>query len=224
MEKLKNNWWKWATCLLLFYVVVVGLLGEVPRLPILNETIRGLYFHVPMWFGMMLLLFLSFIFSIRYIHRGDLEFDDKAAAFAHVGIVFGLLGLLTGMIWAQFTWGILWSNDPKQNASAIALFIYLAYGVVRTSFEDEQRRARISAVYNTLAFITLIPLLIILPRFTDSLHPGSGGNPGFNAYDLDNRLRWVFYPAVVGWFLLGVWIAELITNFKFLKRASEEIE
>ncbi|MCG8341115.1 MAG: cytochrome c biogenesis protein [Cytophagales bacterium] len=223
MEKLKNNWWKWATGLLLFYVVVGGLLLDVPRLPILNETIRGLYFHVPMWFGMMLLLFISFIFSIRYIHQGDLAFDDKAAAFASVGIVFGLLGMLTGMIWAQFTWGIPWSNDPKQNASAIVLFIYLAYGVVRNSFEDEQRRARISAVYNTLAFAILIPLLIILPRFTDSLHPGSGGNPGFNAYDLDHRLRWVFYPAVVGWFLLGMWIAKLIANFRFLKRASEEI-
>ena len=44
----------------------------------------------------------------------------------------------------------------------------------------------------------LIPLIFILPRLTDSLHPGSGGNPGFNVYDLNEQLRIVFYPAVIG--------------------------
>jgi heme exporter protein C len=44
---------------------------------------------------------------------------------------------------------------------------------------------------------------------TDSLHPGNGGNPGFNAYDLDSSLRAIFYPAVIGWTLLGYWIATL---------------
>jgi heme exporter protein C len=42
---------------------------------------------------------------------------------------------------------------------------------------------------------------------TDSLHPGNGGNPGFGAYDdLDNKMRLVFYPAVLGWMLISVWI------------------
>jgi heme exporter protein C len=55
----------------------------------------------------------------------------------------------------------------------------------------------------------LIPLLFILPRLTDSLHPGNGGNPGFNTYDLDLNMRKVFYPAVIGWALLGFWITDL---------------
>jgi heme exporter protein C len=55
----------------------------------------------------------------------------------------------------------------------------------------------------------LIPLIFILPRLTDSLHPGNGGNPGFNVYDLNSQLRIVFYPAVIGFILLGVWIADL---------------
>ena len=55
----------------------------------------------------------------------------------------------------------------------------------------------------------LIPLIFILPRLTDSLHPGNGGNPGFNVYDLNSQLRIVFYRAVIGFICLGLWIAEI---------------
>ena len=206
----------------MLYVIIAGLLSDVPHLPILHETIRGLYFHVPIWFGMVTLLFISFLFSVRYLAQGNLSFDDKATAFAHIGIIFGILGLLTGMLWAQFTWGSPWSGDPKQNAAAVALLIYLAYKVLRGTFATGQRRARLGAVYNIFAFMMLIPLLFVLPRLTDSLHPGNGGNPGFNAYDLDAQLRWVFYPAIIGWTLLGVWLATLLADVIGLKRCFEE--
>ncbi len=55
----------------------------------------------------------------------------------------------------------------------------------------------------------LIPLIFILPRLTDSLHPGNGGNPGFNVYDLNSQLRIVFYPAVIGFICLGLWISDI---------------
>ncbi|MEM7108324.1 MAG: cytochrome c biogenesis protein CcsA [Bacteroidota bacterium] len=206
---MKKSWWKVLTVIILVYVVAGGLLFDVPRLHLLNETIRALYFHVPMWFGMIILLTASAVFSIRYLQTGQNEFDTRAIEFANVGIAFGAFGILTGMLWAQFTWGQWWSGDPKQNASAIALLIYFAYFVLRGSLEDADQRARISAVYNIFAFAALIPLLFILPRLTDSLHPGNGGNPGFNAYDLDSRLRMTFYPAVVGWTLLGIWITSV---------------
>jgi len=102
--------------------------------------------------------------------------------------------------------------------------IYFAYLVLRGSLEDEQQRARISAVYNIFAFSAMIPLLFILPRLTDSLHPGSGGNPGFNAYDLDNKLRMVFYPAVLAWTGLGFWLTELRIRWRRLVRVIEDSE
>lgn len=214
------KWWKVLTLLLLVYVIVGGLLLEVPRLNILNETIRALYFHVPMWFGMIIMLLASMVFSIRYLHRNDDLEDTRAVEFANVGVLFGVFGLLTGMLWAQFTWGEWWSGDPKQNASAIGMLIYLAYFILRGSLEDSQQRARIGGVYNIFAFFALIPLLFILPRLTDSLHPGSGGNPGFNAYDLDSRLRITFYPAVIGWALLGVWIATVRVRIRRIQIAA----
>lgn len=209
--------------LLLIYVMIGGLLFDVPRLVILNETIRNLHFHVPMWFGMIILLLVSMIHAVLYLSKGGEKNDVSSSSFAVVGIIFGVLGLVTGMIWAKFTWGDWWSGDPKQNATAIAMLIYLAYFVLRGSLEDPDQKARISAVYNIFAFASLIPLLFILPRLTDSLHPGSGGNPGFNTYDLDARLRMVFYPAVIGWTLLGVWIATIRVRYKNLFNKSIEL-
>lgn len=214
---MRKNWWKIVTVLLLLYTFLGGLLFSVPRLNILNETIRALYFHVPMWFGMIILLAISVVYSIKYLKNNSLGTDYRAVEFANVGVLFGVLGILTGMFWAQYTWGAWWSGDPKQNASAIGLLIYFAYFILRGSIENEEQKARISAIYNIFAFSALIPLLFILPRLTDSLHPGNGGNPGFNAYDLDDRLRMVFYPAVIAWTMLGVWITTVRIRLRNLE-------
>ncbi|HLT82140.1 MAG TPA: cytochrome c biogenesis protein [Cyclobacteriaceae bacterium] len=202
-------WMKVTAVVLLVYTHTAGLLFDVPRLPILNETIRALYFHVPMWFGMILLYGMSIYYAIRYLRNPLEEYDIRSVEFAHVGTAFGILGMLTGMLWARYTWGAFWHGDPKQNGAAITLLVYLAYFVLRGSLENQEQRARLSAVYNLFAFAAMIPLIFIIPRMQSSMHPGSGGNPGFNAYDLDASMRIVFYPAVAGWFLIGYWIATL---------------
>lgn len=223
MEKLmRKSWWKYLTVSKLLYVIVAGLLFDAPRLNILNETIRALHFHVPMWFGMVLLLLLSIIYAIKYLISGNLKHDAMSVEFANVGIVFGLLGIFTGMIWATYTWNSPWSNDPKQNSAAIGLLIYFAYIILRGSIDDKMTKARVSSVYNVIAFFALIALLFILPRLTDSLHPGNGGNPGFNAYDLDNELRKVFYTAVLGWTMFGFWVATLRIRLKFIELKRNE--
>lgn len=219
-----KNLLKFAAIALLAYVHIGGLLFDVPRLNILNETVRGLYFHVPMWFGMILLFLLSVYYAIAYLRNPTIENDRKSNEFANVGLLFGILGILTGMLWANYTWGSPWHGDPKQNGAAIALLVYLAYFVLRSSIDNEEQRGRLSAVYNVFAFAAMIPLIFIIPRMTSSVHPGSGGNPGFNMYDLDSRMRLVFYPAVIGWFLIGLWIANLRIRFKTLEEKIHDDE
>lgn len=145
-----------------------------------------------------------------------------AVEFANVGSVFGFMGLTTGMLWAKFTWGEWWSFDPKQNGAAITLLIYMAYFVLRGSIVDSKTRARVSAVYNVFAYSALIPLIFILPRMVESLHPGADGNPGFNTYDVDSRLRWVFYPAVLGWIMLSIWMTNLRVRYRTVKMKLDE--
>jgi heme exporter protein C len=219
-----KTWLKYLAVALLVYVHLAGLLSDVPRLAILNETIRALYFHVPMWFGMVLLFVLSIYHSIQYLRTNSIDHDHKAVSYAHVGMIFGVLGMVTGMLWANYTWGSPWHGDPKQNGAAIAMLVYLAYFVLRGSLDNQEQKARLSAVYNIFAFAAMIPLIFIIPRLQDSLHPGSGGNPGFNAYDLDNRMRAIFYPAVIGWFLIGVWIASQRIRLKIIEEKILDIE
>ncbi|MDJ1469862.1 cytochrome c biogenesis protein CcsA [Cytophagaceae bacterium DM2B3-1] len=219
-----KSWWKVLTVILLLYTILGGFLMPVPKLPILHETIRNMNFHVALWFAMMIILTFSVVYSIRYLRNPTPQNDDFAVETANVGIVIGMLGITTGSIWARFTWGDWWVQDPKLNGAAVAMLIYLAYLILRGSLPDQQQRARISAIYNIFAYGMLIPLLYILPRLkgVDSLHPGQGGNPGFSAYDLDNNLRKVFYPAVFGWTLLGLWIASLRIRIRMVEHTLSE--
>jgi heme exporter protein C len=67
-------------------------------------------------------------------------------------------------------------------------------------------------------------LIGVIPRISNSsLHPGNGGNPGFNSYDLDSSLRIVFYPAVIGWILLSVWITTLIIRMEKVFRRKHQL-
>ena len=204
--------------LLVLYAIVEGFLGKVPAQPILHETIRNLYFHVPMWFSMMAIMLGSVIYSIKYLSSSNINDDINAAESAHVGMLLGALGLLTGSVWARYTWGAWWVADTKLNGAAITTLIYLAYFILRGSIDEDQKRARVAAVYNIFAYVMLIVFLMILPRMNDSLHPGNGGNPGFNKYDLDSNMRMVFYPAVIGWILLAVWLVNLRVRTEKIKR------
>jgi heme exporter protein C len=219
-----KNWLKIVAVILIVYVHVGGLLMDVPRLNILNETIRALYFHVPMWFGMVLLYLMSVYYAIKYLRKPLHEYDIKSVEFANAGTAFGILGMITGMLWANYTWGSPWHGDPKQNGAAIALLVYFAYFVLRGSLENEEQRARLSSVYNIFAFAAMVPLIFIIPRLTSSMHPGNGGNPGFNAYDLDSRMRMIFYPAVIAWFLIGLWIVSLRVRTRKLNDTITELE
>ncbi len=219
---MKKNWWKVLCVVLIFYTIFQGLLGSVSRQPVLNETVRNLYFHVTMWFAMIILLTISLINSIKYLKNEQQKYDQIAAENANTALLFGILGCITGSIWGNFTWGDPWPNDPKLNSVAIGMLIYFAYLVLRSSFDDDQKRARISAIYNIFAYAIFIPLIFVLPRLTDSLHPGNGGNPGLAPADTNNAMRIVFYPAIIGWTLLGVWITSLRLRLKTISTILNE--
>jgi heme exporter protein C len=159
---LRNNWWKILAVILVLYTIIGGFLITVPRIAIVQESVRNQFFHVSMWFSMMILLTTSLIYSIRYLGKSKLEFDRIAVEFAYMGIVLGILGLMTGSIWARFTWGAWWVNDAKLNGAAICMLIYLAYIILRNSIEDDIQRARIGAVYNIFAWSTLLPDFVYL--------------------------------------------------------------
>ena len=215
---MKKNWWKILAVVFVAYAIIAGFLMDVPSLPILHESIRNLYFHVTMWFGMIIILLVSLIYSIKYLGSSDENHDLIAAEAANAGILLGILGLTTGSLWARFTWGAWWVNDAKLNGAALTMLMYFAYLILRGGIDDEQKRGRIASVYNIFCYVMMIVFIMVYPRLNDSLHPGNGGNPGFGNYDLDNSMRVVFYPAIIGWTLLAVWMMTLRIRIEKIKR------
>ncbi len=212
LKQLNKRWWKVLGVILLIYTFTVGLLIETPDVITLHETSRNLFFHVPCWFAMLLLMIVALVYNVKFLRTGKLIYDITAFYLIKAAMVFGVLGFITGMLWGNFIWGdlISWlTKDTKILGSIIGLLIYFAYFVLRGSIDDEEKRAKVSAVYSIFAFILLNVAINVVPRLTDSLHPGSGGNASFTVYDLNDNMRKVFYPAVVAYFILGLWIASL---------------
>lgn len=188
-----------------------------PYRNILLETIRNTFYHVTLWMAMFVLLFVSTITSGLYLKTNALKYDHMSYALILVGTLYGILGLITGAFWGKATWGTYWTTDVKLNMAAISMLIYVAYLILRSSMDNVDQRARIGSAYAIFAFFALIPLLLVIPRLTDSLHPGNGGNPALGGEDLDNKLRLVFYPAIIGFTLIGVWMGQLIYRYKLIQ-------
>lgn len=210
-------WWKILGVILLGYGLIAGLIIPVPDLPVIHESIRNLFYHVCMWFAMLTLLSISVINAVNYLSGFKMLFDYRSVEAASTGIFFGLLGITTGSLWARATWGAFWTNDPQLNGAAVSLLVYASYFVLRNSISDFEKRARISAVYNIFAFSMMVIFLLILPRLAQgSIHPGKGGNP-MALVGLDTTMRLVFYPAAIGWILVGLWMYSLKLRVRLIK-------
>ncbi|MDX1617664.1 MAG: cytochrome c biogenesis protein CcsA [Balneolaceae bacterium] len=218
--KLKS--WKYFVAIWITGVIVAGFLIPIPDIPILKQSARNLFLHVPMWFTMAVCFGAGLVYSIRYLNSSRMEIDRKAETATQVGLVFGICGLLTGSLWARFTWGTWWTlAEPRMNLAALAMMIYVAYFVLRTAFDNPEKRARLSAVYNIFAATTIPFLLYIVPRQLPSLHPGAEGNPAFSDITAP-ELRYIFYPAIVGFIGLAVWLIDILNRYKKVKIKLEQ--
>lgn len=206
---MKKYWWKIACVVILLYTVVMGFLLPIPYLPKLKESIRNLFYHVPMWYIMLLSFLISVVYSILYLRKNEIKYDSISAQYINTGLWFGFLGIITGMEWANIQWGAPWNNDPKQVGAALTLLIYCAYLVLRDSVKDQDKRSRLASVYNIFSFAIIIPLIYIIPSHFASLHPGSDNKPFEALKTQDHMLKYVSIPAFFGWILLGLWITDI---------------
>jgi heme exporter protein C len=217
---MKGLWWKSVSVILIVYSIIAGFIVDVPEIGNLGDSIRNIFFHTCMWFVMIVMLTISAVSSIRYLSSGKIKQDALACEAVNIAVVFGILGLLTGSVWAKYTWGQWWLNDPKLNGAAVAITAYLAYAILRNAISGDIKKARISAVYNLFSYVLFILFMLVLPKLsTGSIHPGDGADSSLPIFTLDNNMRLVFYPAIIGWIMFAVWILDVKVRIRKIKNS-----
>ncbi len=136
----------------------------------LGEVQRIFYFHVPIAWVMFFAFFLSFVFSVLYLVQRKRLWDIWAVASVEVGVLFSILAMITGSLWAKPAWGVYWTWDPRLTTILILFLMYVGYLIFRGFVEEESQQARLGAVISILAFAN-VPLTYISVRLWRSLHP-----------------------------------------------------
>jgi heme exporter protein C len=155
-------------------VAMLVALGMVflyaPREVTMGDVQRIFYFHVSSaWVGFFA-FFVTFLAGIGYLARGERRWDILALSSVEIGLTFITMTVITGSLWARPVWGTYWTWEPRLTISAVQLLIYVAYGMLRASVEGAERKARFTAVYGIVAFVT-VPLSWCAIRWWRTLHP-----------------------------------------------------
>lgn len=166
-----------ATAMVFFYAPMERVMGAVQKV---------FYFHVAAgWVGMVS-FFIAALAGILYLIKKDEKWDLVGYSAIEIGIVFTLINVITGAIWARPIWNAWWTWDPRLTTATIMELVYFAYLMLRQGIDDPQRRNRFSAVYAIIGFLS-VPLTFFSIRIFRTIHPVviGGNDPGaVGAFDM----------------------------------------
>lgn len=187
-----------ALILILFFTPVEAVMGPVQKV---------FYFHVSSaWVGMLSLV-LAAVAGAGYLLSRKPVWDWLSLSAVEIGLVFGLIAILSGMIWAQPIWNTWWVWDPRLTTTAIMELIYLAYFILRSGLNSPEAQARLGAVYAIVSVVT-VPLTFFSIRLFRTIHPvviATGGS-GESAFNMSPRMRFAFFFSL---FVFTILLADL---------------
>lgn len=219
--------WRITLFILMSFVIVAGLAFPVvkspetwyqfPLIPGLEEKAKIIFFHVPTAWLSVIAFLSAMVYGVKYLVKKNLDDDAKSNSALQLGMVFAILATVTGSIWAKFTWGAFWHWDPRETSIFILLLIYGSLFALRSAIENEDKRARLSAVYSIIAFLTVPFFIFIMPRIMVGLHPGSANDDTSGPvvdFRMDFNMQVVFYLSLIAFTILYWWMWKV--NYKSL--------
>lgn len=222
--------WKIFLSLLMSFVIVAGITFpivpvphawyEFPLIPGLGEKAKIIFFHVPTAWLAVIAFLMAMFYGIKYLRSQDLDNDAKSNAALQLGMVFSILATVTGSIWAKFSWGAFWHWDPRETSIFILLLIYGSLFALRSAIENEDKRARLSAVYSIIAFLTVPFFIFIMPRIMTGLHPGSADDTTSGPvvdFRMNGNMQLVFYLSLTAFTILYFWMWKISYKSIILK-------
>jgi heme exporter protein C len=133
---------------------------------------RIFYFHVPIALTSYVCFGWGAWKALLHLWKRPDGADLESYVAIHLGVVFGLMTLVTGSIWAKASWGVWWAWSDDQLVLFLVLFLfYCAYFMLRYSVDSGPARANMCAVY-ALFGVVLIPVSFLAIRLSRSfIHP-----------------------------------------------------
>jgi heme exporter protein C len=206
----------WAILLLGVSFGLYMALIEAPRESTMGDLQRIFYFHVPAAITGMTAFAVNFIASLLFIVKKDRKWDNLALSAAEIGVMFLIMVLITGPIWAKPAWFVWWTWSPRLTLSLILCLLYAAYLLIRNYIEDPERKAMISAVFGIVAFMDA-PLVWLSIRWWRDIHPPAMLEKG----GLDSSM----WPALaVCWAAFQLLFVYLLRRRYCLESLSNELE
>jgi heme exporter protein C len=162
-----------------------------------GETVKIMYIHVPSaWLAMMAYALVAISSFGLLVFRHPLA-DVSAKAAVPIGAAFTFLALLTGSLWGKPMWGTYWVWDARLTSVLVLFFLYLGLMALRSSLEDENLAAKLTAVL-ALVGVTLLPIIKFSVDWWNTLHQPS---TGFTS-TVDSSMRWPLLVMAFGFSLL----------------------
>jgi heme exporter protein C len=203
-----------ASAMVFLYAPLEKSMGAVQRV---------FYFHVSVgWTGMLGFL-VALVAGIVYLRTHDRKWDIAGLAGIEIGLVFMLVNIVTGSIWAYPAWNTWWTWDPRLTTATIMELAYAAYLMLRSGIEDPERRARFGAVYAIIAFVS-VPLTFFSIRLWNTIHPvviGSNEAGATGAFSMTPKMTQTFMFSLL---TFSIVFADLYWHRYRLGRLADEVE
>ena len=211
---------------ILTILLIAGAVGMVffyaPMERIMGYVQKVFYFHVSSaWVGM-----LSFVVAAAaggvFLRTGNKKWDIVSFAAVEIGIVFAILAIITGSIWARPIWNTWWTWDPRLTTTAIMTLVYIAYLMLRKGIDDPAKRARFGAVYVIIGALS-VPLTFLSIRIFRTIHPVVIAAPGATsaAFDMSAKMLQTFLFSL---FVFSVLYIDLLWHRVKLGRLQDDVE
>ena len=192
--------------LVLLAVSTYFALVKAPTELVMGNVQRVFYFHVgTAWTALLGFLFAS-VLSLVYLLTKDLKWDRYQVAAIEVSLVFFLITIVLGSIWARPAWNTWWTWDPRLTTAAITELVYMAYFMLRQGIDDPDRRARFGAVYALIGGISA-PITFMVIRLYRTIHPVviAGGNPkAQGGFDMTPDMLTAMFVALIAFTVIFV--------------------
>ncbi len=206
-----------------FVAAVAAVFFFAPIEAVMGLVQKVFYFHVAAgWTGMLGFL-LAAVAGIVYLRTHDHKWDHLGLAGVEIGLVFMLINIVTGMIWARPIWNTWWTWDPRLTTATVMELIYAAYLMLRQGIEEPERRARFGSVYAIVGFLS-VPLTFLSIRIFRTIHPvviGSNDPTAEGAFDMTPRMAQTFMLSLVAFSFIFV---DFLWHRFRLEKLNERVE